>query len=139
MGTHDGFYSAVNRRLKRYQFHPVEFLEGTVDHRKSPVRVDSRIAVAGKVFGHRDDTAITETPDHLNAQCRYTDRILPERTDPNDRIGGITIYVKCRGQVNIDAECRELKGGGLTALVGVVVSPGRSQGHVSRKNRDPFD
>src|SRR5882757_2385377 len=100
------------------------------------MRVDSDIAMTGKMFRTGHDTFVLHPFHILNTEFRYLDLILPERTIVDHRVIRIVIDVHYRSIVYLDANPPALRTYKMPILIDKRGISRRTQHHLTRQPPD---
>ena len=128
MPGHDAGHPRLDRRPEGKQ----RLSEVARGGRKLEMRIDGRVAVAGKVLRTSGDAQALRTCDKGGNVPRDEARLRTERADADDRVPRIRVDVRNRGEVHRHADPRQLRGNrGRDALGQLSVVDG-AQGEVAR-------
>src|SRR5205814_4148206 len=114
---------------ERHQLERVESRVPRGDHREADVRIALRVAVAGEVLEGREHSVVVQPADVFLHQPGDRPRVLPEGADVDDGIQGVVVDVRVRGEIDVDADCAALGGGGRADRVGVAAVSGGAHRH----------
>jgi hypothetical protein len=99
------------------------------------MRVDSHIAVTGKMFGGRERAMVLHAAHEFRDKVGYAMRIFAERADVDDRVVGIVVEVRIGRENPIDAGGARLERGDPAGLIRKFGIARRTDRHRRRERR----
>ncbi len=125
---HDALHARLDRRPERKQ----GLSEVARGRRKREMRVDGRVAVAGKVLCTRGDANPLSSCNKGGDVPRNEVRVRAERADADDRVPRVRVDVGNRGEVHRHADPRQLRGDRGRNALGQLRVVDHAEGEVAR-------
>jgi hypothetical protein len=139
VGDHDGSDTLIDRFAKRGELGLFQTLARIVDYRQAAVRVDRRIAMAGKMFCRRYHALALDALCERDPESRDVRGILAKAPDVDHRVRGVVVYIEHRRVDVVDTDRTRFAAGDDTHAACVIRIAGRCNGHRPWKVRSVLD